>query len=89
LRTSIGYNTLYALPLRKSDWRIIAGVILALVVVALCYIGGHFALSTIHDMQGDHYTRFFDSKLVSEIYAPAAELESAIRGKRVLTVGGP
>jgi len=71
---------------KKADWPVVAAVLAALVLVPLgVYVGGYFALSRKHEELPGLWVRFYGTRWQAEIYAPAAQAESAITGDSVTT----
>lgn len=76
-------------PRKKTDWPIVAGVILALVVVSLGgYVVGYFALSSCAEIPGNPRTkgvifRTYDKQWQATIFKPAAHIEGIVIGKKV------
>ena len=72
---------------RKADWPIIAGMILAVLVVALGgYVGGYFALSAgRHESEENPPTvhRWYRKNWQALLFQPAANVEGLIVGKKV------
>jgi hypothetical protein len=71
---------------RKSDWPIVAGVVVVVLAVTLgLYIGGYFALSgtVAYPFNNGRYYRVFEHEWQATIYRPVTRVESTISGLKV------
>lgn len=73
---------------KTTDWPIVAGVAVMLLLVAALglYVVGYFATSTSHSGPiPDSRCRIFRLKWQADIYKPAAKVESVVTGDHVST----